>query len=59
MGRRADNRKKQKIFSKIFRKNDNSTTILEKLVLGVICSYNNIYYSFIGIRNFCFNEGRK
>ena len=36
MGRRTDNRKKNKVFSKIFRKTDNSTTILEKLVLGVI-----------------------
>ena len=36
MGRRANNKKKHKIFLKIFRKNDNSTTIPEKLVLGVI-----------------------
>jgi LCP family protein required for cell wall assembly len=36
MGRRTDNRKKNKVFSKIFRKTDNSTTMLEKLVLGVI-----------------------
>ncbi|MCE5222147.1 MAG: LCP family protein [Clostridium sp.] len=36
MGRRTDNRRKQKIFSKIFRKNDNSTIIPEKLVLGLI-----------------------
>lgn len=36
MGRRTDNRRKQKIFSKVFRKNDNSTIIPEKLVLGLI-----------------------
>ena len=36
MGRRADNRKKNKIFLRIFRKNDNSITIPEKVVLGVI-----------------------
>ena len=36
MGRRADNRKKNKIFSKIFSKTDKSTTIPEKLVIGVI-----------------------
>ena len=36
MGRRADNRKKNKIFLKIFRKKDNSITIPEKVVLGVI-----------------------
>ena len=36
MGRRTNNKKKNKIFLKIFRKNDDSTTIFEKLVLGVI-----------------------
>lgn len=36
MRRRKDKTKKKKIFSKIFIKNDNSTTITEKLVLGVI-----------------------
>jgi len=36
MGRRADNKKKDKLFSKIFRRKDNSITRLEKLVLGVI-----------------------
>lgn len=36
MGRRAEKKKKSKIFSRIFRRNDNSTTILEKLILGAI-----------------------
>ena len=36
MGRRKDKRKKKKIFSNIFIRNDNVTTIPEKLVLGVI-----------------------
>jgi len=36
MGRRVNNRKKDKLFSRIFKKNDNSTTLPEKLVLGVI-----------------------
>jgi len=36
MGRRGKNKNKQKTFLKIFRKNDDSTTKFEKLVLGVI-----------------------
>ena len=37
---------------KIFRKNNKATTISEKVVLGSSISYNNFYYSFIGIRMF-------
>ena len=59
MGRRVDKRKKNKIFSKIFRKNDNSTTIPEKLVLGVIALIITFIIVSTGIWNFCFNEGRK
>jgi len=36
MGKRVDNRKKHKTFSKIFRKNENSTTTPEKVFLGLI-----------------------
>ena len=36
MGRRARNKKKNKRFLKIFKRSDDSTTITEKLVLGVI-----------------------
>ena len=36
MGRRARNKKKNKRFLKIFKRSDDSTTIPEKLVLGVI-----------------------
>jgi len=36
MGRRVNKKKKHKLLSKIFKKNDDSTTIREKLVLGVI-----------------------
>lgn len=36
MGRRTRNKKKNKQFLKIFKRNDDSTTVPEKLVLGVI-----------------------
>lgn len=36
MGRRTRNKKKNKRFLKIFKRNDDSTTVPEKLVLGVI-----------------------
>lgn len=36
MGRRTKNKEKNKLFSKIFKKNNDSTTVLEKLVLGTI-----------------------
>ena len=36
MGRRANNKKKHKTLLRIFRKNDDSTTKFERLVLGII-----------------------